>query len=86
MKVGDLVTKNTNDHGIVLKIDEGFYGARQAFKTYPLGRGKACRDTRKPDFIDRTKDGIRNRVLVLWRDEGYAYESSANIKVIQETV
>ena len=88
MKVGDLVKAGNPDNspGIVINIDKDFYGARQAFKTYPAKRGEAVLDTRKPDFISPTKDGIQDRVLVFWPDfeVKFSYEPSSALKVINE--
>ncbi len=86
MKVGDLVVQTECGHsypGIVVKIDRDFYGARQAFKTHPVARGNAIRDCRKPDFLAPTKDGIRDRVLICWPNEGiFSYEDSITVEVI----
>ena len=88
MKVGDLVKAGNPDSapGIIMRIDLDFYGARQAFKTYPVERGKAVRDTRKPDFIGPTADGIVDRVLVWWPDieGGFSYEPATILEVISE--
>jgi len=88
VKVGDLVRHTTGDMGIVQRIDYQHYGSRQAFKTYPVSRGHAIRDVRKPDFIAKTKKGIEDRVLVLFssRDEPcYSYVPSTSLEVISES-
>ena len=89
MKVGDLVKAGNPDSapGIVVRIDENFYGARSAFKTAPVPRGHVIRDCRKPDFIAKTEKGIRDRVLVLWGDEeyGFSYEDSDILEVVSES-
>ena len=86
MKVGDLVCAGRpgSAPGIVIRIDKDFYGAGTAFKTYSVERGKAIRDTRKPDFIGTTLRGKRDRVLVLWPEEeyGFSYEESDVLEVI----
>ena len=89
MKVGDLVKAGNPDSapGIVIKIDKGFYGASQAFKTHPVSRGNAILDTRKPDFIAKTEKGIRDRVMVFWPEAeyGFSYEESDTLEVISES-
>ena len=70
MRVGDLVREITTGRiGFVERIDLEYYGARSAFKFDPSlhPRGE-CVNTRKPDFIDKTKKGINDRVLVQWTD------------------
>ena len=69
--------------GIVLKVDVSYHGARQAFKTRPCPRGHAVLDTRKPDFLAPTKDGILDRILVLWGDDNhFEYVTSAEVERI----
>jgi len=69
--------------GIVLKVDVSYHGARQAFKTHPRPRGHAVRDTRKPDFLAPTKNGILDRILVLWGDDNHLeYVTSAEVERI----
>ena len=86
MKIGDLVIAGdpTSLPGIILKIDKDFYGARQSFKSHPIPRGQAVKSRQRPDFIDKTKLGIRDRVLVLWPESeyGFSYEYSSTLKVI----
>ena len=92
MKIGDLVKRHrTADFesaqervGIVVGIDKEFFGARQAFKTRPVPRGCAIVDTRKPEFIAPTRDGIRDRVMICWPDHGFTYEDSMLVEVISE--
>jgi hypothetical protein len=87
MKVGDLVKMNRgySTLGFIVKIDREHYGARQAYKIYKeVPRGKAIRSS-MVDGIGRTKDGIRDRVLVLWPDEGYSYEESVVLEVVSES-
>ena len=88
MKVGDLVRAGNPDSapGLVLKIDKDFYGAEQAFKIFKnIERGHAIRSN-IVDGIGPTKDGIRDRVLVLWPEEEYSfsYEESNVLEVINE--
>jgi len=87
MKIGDLVRlkKGYPAIGIVTRINEQYYGARQAFKISNVERGKCIR----PDMVDTiapTRDGIQNRVLVLWTDDENAftqsYENSVALEVI----
>ena len=88
MKIGDLVKlrKGYPAVGIVVRIDEQYYGARQAFKVSNVERGKCIR----PDMVDiiaPTRDGIQDRVLVLWTDDEFtqSYENSVALEVINET-
>ena len=87
MKIGDLVRlkKGYPAIGIVTKIDEQFYGARQAFKISNVERGKCIRPS-MVDIIAPTRDGIQNRVLVVWTDDAFTptYENSAALEVIDE--
>jgi len=85
IRIGDLVVVTEcgfSIPGIVVKIDKDFYGARDAFKTNPVPRGHAIRDIRKPDFIAPTRDGIRDRVMVCWPEEGFTYEDSNILMVV----
>ncbi len=89
MKVGDLVTAGNPDSapGLVLRIDREYYGARQAIKRYKtIERGKAIRSN-MGDGIGPTKDGIRDRVLVLWPEGEYSfsYEESNVLEVVSES-
>ena len=70
---------------ILMLIDKSFYGASQAFKTCPVPRGNAIRDSRRPDFIAKTAKGIRDRVLVVWPEYGFSYEESDVLEVISES-
>ena len=87
MNVGDLVRLHRGHDalGFVVKIDREHYGARQAFKVSKskAWRGKCIRSN-MVDIIAPTRDGIRDRVLVLWPDEGYSYEESQVLEVISE--
>jgi hypothetical protein len=85
MKVGDLVKmrQGYSTFGFIIKIDREHYGSRQAFKISKVERGKCIR----PDMVDiiaPTRDGIRDRILVLWPDEGYSYEESTKLEVVSE--
>ena len=86
MKVGDLVRmkRGYSAPGLVTRIDSDHYGSRQAFKRYDWERGK-CINTLQADGIGPTKDGIRDRVLVFWNDEGFSYEESIALEVISES-
>ena len=81
MEAGDMVLDKTGRVGIVERVDEDYYGARQAFKRYRMiERGKAIRGN-MVDGFGPTKDGISHRVLVIWSD-GYAtYEKSNTLQV-----
>jgi len=84
MKVGDLVKMKLgySAPGFIIKVDKDFYGARQAHKIFKnVERGHAIRPN-MVDGIGPTKDGIRDRVLVLWPDAGYSYEDSGKLEVI----
>ena len=85
MKVGDLVTmlRGYSTPGIVMRIDHQHYGSNLAYKISNVERGKCIRSN-MVDFIGVTADGIRDRVLVLWPDEGYSYEDSKDLEVISE--
>ena len=86
MKVGDLVKLKLGPSplGFIVKIDNDFYGARQAFKTHPVARGNAIYNTRSPDFIAKTKKGITDRVMVCWSEDGFTYEDSSTLEVVSE--
>ena len=51
--------------GLVLAIDRDYYGAKQAFKVYGAQRGEGI-GPRSANGIGPTKDGIRDRVTVVW--------------------
>jgi hypothetical protein len=87
MKKGDLVMHSTGDMGIVQRIDYQHYGARQAFKHVGRPRGH-CVNSNEADVIAPTRDGIQNRVLVLFSSKGemeYTYVPSNSLKVISES-
>ena len=89
MKVGDLVKmkRGYSTCGFVIKIDKDHYGARQAFKVSKVERGKAIRPN-MVDVIAPTRDGIQDRVLVLWSEDEeftHSYESSSTLEVISES-
>jgi|TARA_R110001583_G_scaffold21333_7_gene81054 hypothetical protein len=86
IEIGDLVKKTSeySEYGFVVKIDRHFYGARQAYKIYKnVARGHCIRPS-MADGIGPTKDGIRDRVMVLWPDAGYTYEESNKLKIISK--
>lgn len=87
MEIGDLVRlrKGYPAVGIVVRIDEQYFGARQAFKISNVERGKCIRPN-MVDIIAPTRDGIQNRVLVLWTDDDFtqSYENSAALEVLCE--
>ena len=83
--IGDIVRLTSQDlHpkppvGLVLRVDDDYHGARQAFKVYGAQRGQAI-GPRSVNGIGPTKDGIRDRVLVWWPALGaYRYEESTQL-------
>jgi hypothetical protein len=87
MKVGDLVRfkHNSGPHGIILKIDKDYYGARQAFKIYAkVERGKCIRGN-MVDGYGPTQKGIQDRILVDWIVSGCEYIESKQLEVISES-
>ena len=85
MKNGDLVKSPDGWLGFVLKIDKDHYGANQAFKVVGAERGE-CIGPWSVNAILPTKQGIRDRVLILWTKDGdITYEESTNIEVISES-
>ena len=84
MKIGDLVRlKDTPHLGFVMNVEKDYYGAGRAFKVSKAERGK-CIQPNMVDIIAPTRDGIRDRVLVIWTEEGYTYEDSIKLEVISE--
>lgn len=51
--------------GRVVAVDRDYYGAKQAFKVYGAQRGQAIGPW-SANGIGPTKDGIRDRVVVMW--------------------
>ena len=51
--------------GRVVAVDRDYYGAKQAFKVYGAQRGQAIGPW-SANGIGPTKDGIRDRVTVVW--------------------
>ena len=51
--------------GRVVAVDRDYYGAKQAFKVYGAQRGQAIGPW-SANGIGPTKDGIRDRVIVMW--------------------
>jgi len=87
MKVGDLVKLIIDDgpFGFVMRIDEDHYGSRQALKIYQkIPRGMCIRGN-QVDGLGPTKDGIRDRVLVLWPNHGWEYCESTELEVLSES-
>ncbi len=86
MKVGDLVRSPDGHLGFILRVDKDFYGARQAIKRYKVVERGKCIRSDMGDGIGPTKRGIRDRVLVLWTNEGdITYEESIDVEVISES-
>ena len=85
MKVGDIVKmkKGYSIPGLITKIDKDFYGSSTAYKVSSVERGKCIRSD-MVDFIGVTADGIRDRVLVLWPDNGYEYVENIDLEIVSE--
>ena len=83
MKVGDLVQELDGGRiGIVERVDKDFYGARQALKIYQdIPRGHCIRGS-MVDGIGPTREGITDRVLILWTNDHPSYEKSNTLEVI----
>ena len=64
-EVGQLVRGPSEDIGRVVAVDRDYYGARQAFKVYDAQPGQVIRPGSE-NVIGPTKDGIRDRVTVVW--------------------
>ena len=91
MKVGDLVRfkvrgPGRDTLGFVIRVDDDWYGATQAFKIYKdVPRGCAIR-TNMVDGIGPTKKGIRDRVLVMWSASArWEYCEHTELEVISES-
>ena len=87
MKIGDLVrlAKGHPELGLVMRIDEQYFGARQAYKIVGAKRGD-CLHPRMVNTISPTRDGIRDRALVLWtEDMVWTYEESTMLEVLDES-
>ena len=86
MNIGDLVKMRSGYSipGIVVRIDRQHYGSNTAYKISKVERGHCIRPN-MVDFIGVTAEGIRDRVLVLWPDEGYSYEESSKLEVVSES-
>ena len=87
MKVGDLVrlAKGHPAWGLVMRIDEQYFGARQVYKIVGTKRGDCLRPS-MVNTISPTRDGIRDRVLVLWtEDMAWTYEESTILEVVNES-
>jgi len=87
MKVGDLVKEIETGHmAIVYGVDKEYYGARQAYKIvgYPPG---TTLHPRLVNAIRPTKNGINDRVLILWTSKTYGreYIPSNRLEVISES-
>lgn len=95
VKIGDLVkytpaasglefSPHAGRTGLILRVDKDFYGARQAFKRYNWIRGQ-CINTLEADGYGPTKDGIRDRILVMWgADNHFEYIESIDLEVVSE--
>ena len=65
-EVGQLVRfRASGDLGRVIKVYPDYFGAKQAFKVYGAQRGQAIGPW-SANGIGPTKDGIRDRVIVMW--------------------
>lgn len=86
IKVGDLV-KMINGYsvpGIVMEVHGDYHGASQAFKVVNSKRGD-CIGPHSVNAILPTREGKRDRVLVLWPDQGYTYEESNKLEIVSES-
>ena len=88
MKVGDLVRLSSSKDerlqdllGFVMRVDLQHYGSNTAYKISKVERGKCIRSS-DVDFIGTTADGIRDRVLVLWNEDGFEYCESTELEVV----
>jgi len=88
MKPGDLVRLSSSKDkrlqdlvGFVMRVDSEYYGANTAYKISKVERGKCVRSN-MVDIIAETADGIRDRVLVLWNEDGYEYCESTELEVV----
>ena len=86
MKVGDLVKMKAGYSvpGLVVRIDKDHFGARQAYKIVGAKRGEGLH-SKMVSVVNPTREGIRDRVLILWHDEGFTYEESTMLEVISES-
>ena len=88
MRANDVVREiATGRIGFVERVDQSYYGAQTSFKFDPElhGRGE-CVNSNIPDFIDKTKRGINDRVLVQWTDRpDLVYFFGDELEVISET-
>ena len=64
-----------------MRVDSEYYGANTAYKISKVERGKCVRSN-MVDIIAETADGIRDRVLVLWNEDGYEYCESTELEVV----
>ncbi len=82
MKVGDMVRHESGVVGQVFQIDKQFYGSNNAYKIYKdVPRGHAIRPS-MVDGIGPTRDGIQDRVLVLWDFSDWEYVKSGEVEVL----
>jgi len=82
VKVGDMVRHESGVVGQVFQIDKQFYGSNNAYKIYKdVPRGHAIRPS-MVDGIGPTRDGIQDRVLVLWDFSDWEYVKSGEVEVL----
>jgi len=73
-QAGDLVRHiPTGDIAVVQRVDKDYYGARQAFKVYRETPRGHCVRPGMVDGIGPTKDGIRDRLKLLWTTNYHQY-------------
>ncbi len=92
MKIGDLVKSKGRDTvggrvGIVVGIDRGYYGARQAFKMIPRDRAQKewLTSPSATKRIELGRTATCDRVLVMFRDNVTPeYYRSTEFEVISE--
>jgi len=89
VKVGDLVKFKVGGNGrdmvgFIMKVDDQFYGAKTAYKIKDVHRGQ-CLHPKMVNYIGPTKDGIQDRILVLWSCSGeWEYCYSKDLEIISE--
>jgi len=82
VKVSDIVRHESGVLGQVFRVDKQYYGARQAYKVSHVERGKCIRPN-MVDMIAPTRDGIQDRLLVLWEFSDWEYVKSSEIEVLK---
>ena len=88
LNIGDLVKLKIDDapFGFVLHINVDYFGASQAFKVVGSKRGE-CLGPNSVNAVLPTREGIRDRVLVMWCGDqiGWEYCEGQGLEVISES-